>query len=347
MCSVTLGSSCRIDGAQATAKPAAGKEQQAKKPKADPRFKGVAVEHHEYLKKLEKEESRMMSSWFKARAYYQEARYSATVFGLRLRKRARSKVPGLLTKAKSEQAKFEKAYKKLRGPLEKKELELKDRAMKLSEKQTNLDDPLVNKRLDELYDEALVYAEKLNALTDLNGVFHNSSKMPSELELLGISSHDSTATQVARDNPKLVEARFVIKDCQADLAALEKLKAEIEADSKKRWGSANEAQVKKANLTLEKAVAALGREVEKAKKPFLREAEKLKKKVEMTQKKIEDLEKRKRKTTTYYQRLSEYDGDMQRNLKAAALIDKLAIWKKPEKKKAPAKKPAAKKKAGH
>ncbi|MBL7076156.1 MAG: hypothetical protein ISS31_01675 [Kiritimatiellae bacterium] len=346
ICFITLSGSCRLDAAQPAAKPVPGKEQKAAKPKPDPRLRHIPVEHHEYVKTLEKEQARMMSPWFKAQDLYHQAHEYATVFGLRVRRSARKKVPSLIAKAKKEEEKFRKAYDRFRKPLEKKEGELKDRAMKLSEKEGALDDPLVNKRLDELYDEAFVYGQKLNALSALQKVFHHSVKMPDELSLLGISSHDSTASQVARDNPKLVEARFIIKDCEADMALLEKLKAEIAANPTKRWSSSNEAHVKRAKLTLEKAVTVLEREVEKAKTPFLREAEKLKKKVESTQKKIEELEKRKRKTVNYYQRLSEYDGDMQRHLKAAALIDKLAIWKKPEKKKAPAKKPAPKK-GGH
>ncbi len=347
-CFITLIGSCRLEAAQAAVP---GKEQKAQKPKPDPRFHGIPLPHQAYLKTLEKEQSRMMTSWFKARDLYAETHHLASVFGLRVRKRARGKVPGMMAKAKKEENKFRKAYDRFRNPIEEKESKLKDRAMTLSEREGSLNDPLINKRLDELYAEAYLLSEQLNALTSLQKVFQHSAKIPSALEHLGISAHDSTATQVARDNPKLIEARLVIKDCQADLAALTKLKAEIEADPKKRWSSANKAQVKKAQLTLDKAVVTLEREVEKAKKPFLREAEKLKKKVEMTQKKIGDLEKRKRNTVTYFQRLSEYDGDMQRNLKAAALIDKLAIWKKPEKKKAPAKKAPAKKppakKGGH
>ncbi len=331
---ITLSGSCRLEAAQA----APQNEEEAAEPEADPRFEGIPIQHHAYLATVAKKNSRLIESWLKTRALYDEAHHSATVFGLRVRKRARSKVPGLIAKARSSETKFRKAYDKFRSPIVKEEAKLKDRAMTLAEKPGAINDPVINKRADELYDQALVLGENLNALVELLKVFHHSTRMPSDLELLGIHTHDTTAFEVAKNNPKVVEARFVIMDCQADIAALEKLKAEIENDPKKRWSSGNAGQLKKANMTLEKAAAALAREAEKAKAPFLREAAKFEKKMAKTKEKIVDLQKRKRNSVTYFQRLSEQEGDMQRQLMNARLIDTLATWKKPEEKKAPAKK---------
>ncbi len=340
VCLVTLSGSCRLDAAQAAAKANAA-DQKPAKPKPDPRLKGIPIQHHEFLKPLFTKEPRMMDPWLRARALYDEAMHAATVFGIRERKRARSKAPTLFAKAKKEEEAFRRAYERFRTPIEERESDLKDRAMKLSEQEGALNDPLISKRLDELYDEAYIYAEQLNALSDLAGVFYRLNKSPSDMELLGIGSHDSVASKVAEENPNLVEARMVIRDCEADIAALEKQKAEAEKDPAKQWKSSDDAQIARAQAMLERAVETLEREAERAKKPLLREAETIKKRMEAMQDKIEKTEKRGGRTTTLYQRLSTYDGDLQNCLKAAALIDKLATWKKPDKKK-----PAAKK-GGH
>jgi hypothetical protein len=354
LCFITLSGSCRVKAAeQAAAKPA--QEKIAEKPKPDPRFGDVPLHHHDYLKELEKTQPRLMKSWFELRALYDELHYSATVFGTRERKRARSKIPSLKDKVKSGKKTFYRAYDRFRKPIEEKEYKLKDRAMKLSERKGAQDNPTISKQIDKLYDEALVFSRQIESIRALDQVFSHSARLKADLDLLGMNSRDSIAREVAEENPDLIEARLDIKDCEADLARLAELKAELEKDPRKRWGASQESLVRKTNLNLEKAVKSLESEAEKAKKPFLLEAEKLKKKVAATQKKIEEYEKRKRKTTTYSQRLSEYQGDMDSSLEAAAMIDRLATWKKPEKKKAPAKegadKPAAKKdepkKGGH
>ena len=344
LCFLTFNGSCSLAAAQAVDKPAAAKDAAAQKPVADPRFEGIDAHHHAHIKTLETTDKALMLSWFKLRELYAEAHYCASVFGTRERKRARSKLPSLLSKIESEKIKFEKAYERASAPIEKKQRALNDRAMKLSEKQGAKEDPLVDKRLEELYSAAYALGEQLSTLKALKGAFHRGANMPSELVQLGLKSSDSTAAKVVRENPRLVEARFVIKDCEADLATLAALKAAMEQDPKRRWGSSQESMVRNTRLTLDRAVANLEKEAERAKLPFLRDAAKFKNQVEMTQKKIGELEKRKRKTTIYEQRLSEYTAEMDRNVEAAALIDQLATWKQPEKK-APAKKGA--KKGGH
>ncbi|MBT3294913.1 MAG: hypothetical protein HN919_06480 [Verrucomicrobia bacterium] len=344
LCFLTFNGSCALKAAQAAAPPAAGKDAAAQKPVSDPRFEGIDVQHHAYIKTLEKTHKALLLSWFKLRDLYAEAHHCATVFGTRERKRARSKLPSLLSKIDSEKIKFERAYERARAPILKKEMALRDRAMKLSEKQGAKEDPLVDKRLEELYSEAYAQGAQLSTLKALDKAFYRGANMPSELTQLGLPAKASVASKVLKKNPRLVEARFTIKDCEADLATLDALKAAMEQDPKKRWGAAQESMVKRTRQTLDKAVANLKKEAERVKLPFLRDAAKFKKKVDMTQKKIDDLEKRKRKTTTYEQRLSEYTAEMDQYLEAAALIDQLTIWKQPEKK-APAKKGA--KKGGH
>jgi len=344
LCLLTFNGSCSLEGAQAVDRPAAGKDAAAQQPVADPRFESIDAHHHAYIKTLEKTHKALMLSWFKRRDLYAEAHHCATVFGTRERRRARNKLPGLLSKIDSEKIKFEKACERARHPIEKKERALRDRAMTLSEKQGAKEDPLVDKRLEELYSDAYALGEQLRTLKALEGAFHRGANMPSELVQLGLKSKNSTAAKVLKENPRLLETRFVIKDCEADLATLDALKAAMAQDPRKRWGSSQESMVKRTQLTLDKAVANLNKEAERVKLPFLRDAAKFKKKVEMTQKKIDDLAKRKRKTTTYEQRLSDYTAEMDRNVEATALIDQLMVWKQPEKK--AAKKPAPKK-GGH
>jgi hypothetical protein len=340
LCFLTFNGSCSLKGAQAVAKPATGKDAAVQKPVADPRLKGIDADHHAYIKTLEKTHKALMLSWFKLRNLYAEAHYCASVFGTRERKRARSKLPGLLSKIESEKTKFKKAYDRARQPIEKKQRGLQDRAMTLSGKKGAQEDPLVNKRLEELYSAAYALGDQLSTLKALDGAFSRGANMPSELVQLGLKSKDSTASKVLRENPRLVEARFVIKDCEADLATLDALKAAMEQDPKKRWGASQESMVRNTRLTLDRAAANLKKEAERVKLPFLRDAAKFTKRVDMTQKKIDDLEKRKRKTTTSEQRLSEYTAEMDRNVEAAALIDRVAAWKQPEKK-------APEKKGGH
>ncbi|MDP6629788.1 MAG: hypothetical protein QGH42_02370 [Kiritimatiellia bacterium] len=358
LCFITLSGSCRVKAAeQAAAKPvpAEKKEKEAEKPKPDPRFKDVPLHHHDYLKELEKQQPRLMASWFKLRALYDELDHSATVFGTRERKRARSKIPSLKKKIASEKKKFYGTYDRFRKPIEDKEVKLKDRAITLSERKGAQENPAIRKQIDELYDEAYVFTKQIEAIRSLDKVFAHSARLPTDLDLIGISSRDSTTREIAEENPKLIEARLDIKDYEADLARLAELKVALEKDPRKRWGASQESLVRQSNLKLEKAAVVLQREAEKAKKPYLSEAEKLKKKVESTEKQIAEYEKRKRNTTTYSKRLSVYQGEMDRNLEAAALIDKLATWKPPEKQKAPAKKGAEKpaaekdepKKGGH
>jgi hypothetical protein len=332
LCFLTFNGSCSLEGAQAVAKPAAGKDAAVQKPVVDPRFEGIDAHHHAYIKTLEKTHKALMLSWFKLRNLYAEAHYCASVFGTRERKRARSKLPGLLSKIESEKTKFKKAYDRARQPIEKKQRGLQDRAMTLSGKKGAQEDPLVNKRLEELYSAAYALGDQLSTLKALDGAFSRGANMPSELVQLGLKSKDSTASKVLRENPRLVEARFVIKDCEADLATLDALKAALEQDPQKRWGASQESMVRNTRLTLDRAAANLKKEAERVKQPFLRDAAKFTKKVDMTQKKIDDLEKRKRKTTTSEQRLSEYTAEMDRNVEAAALIDRVAAWKQPEKK---------------
>jgi hypothetical protein len=346
LCFLTFNGSCSLEGAQAVAKPAAGKDAAVQKPVADPRLKGIDAHHHAYIKTLEKTHKALMLSWFKLRNLYAEAHYCASVFGTRERKRARSKLPGLLSKIESEKTKFKKAYDRARQPIEKKQRGLQDRAMTLSGKKGAQEDPLVNKRLEELYSAAYALGDQLSTLKALDGAFKRGANMPSERVQLGLKSKDSTASKVLlKQNPRLVEARFVIKDCEADLATLDALKAAMEQDPRKRWGASQDAMVRNTRLTLDRAVATLKKEAERVKLPFLRDAAKFTKRVDMTQKKIDDLEKRKLKTTTSEQRLSEYTAEMDRNVEAAALIDRVAAWKQPEKK-APKKK-RAQKKGGH
>jgi hypothetical protein len=350
LCFLTFNGSCSLEGAQAVAKPAADKDAAAQKPVADPRFERIDDHHHAYIKTLEKTNKALMVSWFKLRDLYAEAHHCASVFGTRERKRARSRLPGLLRKIESEKIRFENASERARAPIEKKQRALKDRAVKLSEKRGAKEDPLVDKRLTELYSAAYALGDQLSTLDALDKAFSRGANMPSERVQLGLKSKDSAACKVLLEqNPRLVEARFVVKDSEADLATLDALKAAMEQDPRKRWGASQDAMVKRARQALDRAVAALKKEAERAKLPFLRDAAKFKKKVDMTQKKIDELEKRKRTTTTYEQRLSEYTTELDRNVEAAALIDRVADWKKPEKK-APAKKggkKAAKKKGGH
>ena len=337
LCFLTFNGSCRLEGAQAAAQaavqPAAGKHAAVQKPVANPRLKGIDADHHAYIKTLEKTHKALMLSWFKLRNLYAEAHYCASVFGTGERKRARNKLPGLLNKIDSEKTKFKNAYNRARQPILKQERALRDRAMTLSEKKGAQENPLVNKRLEELYSAAYALGDQLDTLEALAGAFKRGANMPSQLVQLGLKSSNSTASKVLQENPKLVKARFVIKDCEADLATLDALKAAMEQDPKKRWGASQESMVRNARLTLDRAVANLKKEAERVKLPFLRDAAKFTKRVDMTQKKINDLEKNKRKTMTYEQRLSEYTAEMDRNVEAAALIDQLADWKQPEKKK--------------
>jgi hypothetical protein len=345
LCFLTFNGSCSLKGAQAVAKPATGKDAAVQKPVADPRLKGIDADHHAYIKTLEKTHKALMLSWFKLRNLYAEAHYCASVFGTGERKRARNKLPGLLNKIDSEKTKFKNAYERARAPIEKQQRGLQDRAMTLSEKKGAQDDPLVNKRLEELYSAAYALGDQVSTLKALAGAFKRGANMPSARVQLGLKSDKSTASKVLQENPKLVEARFVIKDCEADLATLDALKAAMEQDPKKRWGASQESLVKNTRLTLDRAVAALKKEAERVKLPFLRDAAKFTKRVDTTQKKINDLEQHKRKTTTYEQRLSEYTAEMERNVEAAALIDRVANWEQPEKKGAAKKR--AKKNGGH
>ncbi|NQU39904.1 MAG: hypothetical protein HQ523_08140 [Lentisphaerae bacterium] len=323
---LTLNGSCRVDGGPAAAEAA------QKEPEVDPRLQGVPAAHHALITQLEKDEPRMMDSWFELLELNAELIRCSTVFGLRERKHARDQIPKLESKIATERTKFYRAYDKVRDPIEKEEGKLKDRAMKLAET-AKPDDTLLNKRIDELYAQTYDLSITLNGLKTLESVFAHAPKAPDDLELIGFNAHDSIMRDVAAENPDLIEARLTIMDCEADLAELVELKAVAEKDPKARWGRSDESKIERIQGYMDRAVEALAREVERAKRPFARDAEKSKKKLEDTQDKIADMEKHKRNTTSYYQRLSEYAAELERAEKAVVLLDKLAQWKKPEKKK--------------
>lgn len=326
---IAVGALPCINAATASAKVA-----KAQNPKVVPRYKRLPTKYHEYYVTLEKEASRMMRYWLSAMEEYAAAAKLSTVFGRHKRRQARSKLRSTIRDAERNQERFRKAYDRFRDPIEQEERQLKERALKLSQKNNATEDPSINKRITELYDQAYKLGEQLNALNALQEVFYHISKtILDESDILGITGHDSTVKKVIRENPDLIEARLLIMDCQADIARLEKQKQEAEVDLQTRWSMRDESNLERAHEWLERAVEQLERAVDEAKKPFRRKAEKLKKRIDYTKEKIDDIEERGRNAIRHHRRLSAYDHDRQSALQAAALIDKLAQWKKPEQKK--------------
>ncbi len=314
LCFITFSGSCRVKAAQAAAKP-------------DPRFEGIPLEHHAYLDELEKKQPRLMASWFKLRALYEELDYCSTVFGMRERRRARSSIPSLKNKIESEKNRFYRGYYRLLDPIMDKNSTLTARAAELFERGAAQNDPAVTEQSKRLYDQALVLSERIKAIRTLDDVIPRSTRVKSNLTLIGISSGNAVVQEVIEKHPRLLEARLDIKDCQADLERLNELKAELANDTEKQWSSSQEAQVHEASRQLEKATSMLLKEAERAKRPLFKDAETLKQKIASAQEKVNAYKKRRRNARARVQSLNALQDDLDHNLEVVATIDQLASWK--------------------
>jgi len=282
------------------------------------RFEDIRERHVPFLLELEPKHHELCEAWEEVRGMQDRAAALKQVFGLKKRRSALKKLGILESKISREKQQFKKLYDKARGPLCRQEADLKKRAARLESKSAP-EDEKNREELSQVYDKARPVTEKLFALEALKLTIDDFS-LPDDLDLLGIPESQGKLRGAAAACPDIVEARLVIKDCQADIKEISG------AESGKQQSPVARRIVATARARLDQAVAALEKAAVVHKLPVQKEIGKLQTKIDSIKKRIESREKRGQSTDLYTRQLSELDKqttDLQAKIDS---IDDLSKW---------------------
>ncbi len=353
--------------AAAPAKPAVAKKPVAKKPvkKLDPkeealkaRFGGHLKSHREALLALDAEYSKAIDVWVELRDTLAERNTLDKIWGVRARKDAEKRKKSIdrdVYKLNLDFKKyFEKAEKDVDKDYSKKRKEL-DKFLSRRAPTNERALAIHNKELGKLRDEADHFQGMLAVLETIKRDLSRSDSSHTgtdRLSQIGISGHDGVTQALKKktNNPytRIIEAAYDVKDCKADIAALEARKAEG-----KNWTMRDDGELKRANYNLEKAGMAIEKLVVREKAKLDRDIVKMKKDIERLSGRIEGAREGSSSQARYQQEKWDLEAELLGLEQIAEKLVQLAQWKPKPKpaKKAAAKKPAAKKpapkKAGH